>query len=99
MKKIKTVAFALMLAIAFSISAARKSYAFIVPIPVTDAMTLAQNITNDIKLVLEAKFVAETMRLSGRLNSTLGNSPFDPHKIFEDGYISQGEDEGSYGED
>lgn len=54
---------------------------------------------NDIKLVLEAKFTAETMRLAGRMNNTIGATVFDPRKLFEDGYISKGEDKGEYGQD
>ena len=99
MKKIKIIKLALMIAVVFNMAASRKSHAFIFPIPVTDASTLGQNVVNDIKLVLEAKFTAETMRLAGRMNNTIGATVFDPHKLFEDGYISKGEDEGEYGQD
>lgn len=99
MKKIKFIALALILTAAFGMLAFRNASAFIFPIPVTDASTLGQNVVNDIRLVLEAKITAETKRISGRLNSTIGNTPFDPHKLFEDGYISKGEDEGEYGKD
>ena len=99
MRKLRFIGFTLILAFSLCALAPKKSQAFIFPIPVTDALTLGQNIVNDIKMVLEAKFTQETMRLAGKMNNTIGLTPFDPKKLFEDGYISKGEDKGSYGED
>ena len=79
----------------------QKAEAFLIPIPipVTDASTIAQNVLNDFRMVLEAKFTDETKKLAGKMNNVIGNTPFDPKKIFEEGYISQGEDKGDYGQD
>lgn len=43
-------------------------------IPVVDPGTIAQGILNNVKLVIEAGFVKNTMNLAGTMNSTIGTS-------------------------
>ena len=91
----------IILSLSLVMLSSKKAEAFLIPIPipVTDASTIAQNVLNDFRIVLETKFTFETKKLAGKMNNVIGNTPFDPKKIFEEGYVSQGEDEGDYGQD
>lgn len=66
--------------------------------PVMDGGTIFQAVFNTGKMLFESKITAESHRLAGKINSTIGNSPFDPHDIFEKNVIKGGDD-GDYGSD